>query len=324
MAAGTLALVIVLLLVGYTVQTSAASAQDQVDFPPPGELVSVGPHKLHLNCAGSGSPTVIVEAGSGSWSIHWSVVQHQVAQQTRICTYDRAGYGWSESGPEPRTGEQIVTELHTLLQNAGIEGPYVLVGHSLGGLYTRLYADTYPDEVAGIVLVDALHEKASERMPPAAVQVEEVKLGLFAPASVAAEYGLLAQTVPAVTDAPKGLPPRLHAIHDAYAYRAELFRAMQSEGESLNRATQAVAVSDGLNDTPLAVIRHGMPTMFSYLIGENREESEQAWTELQAELARLSYDSKLIVAQDAGHDVYLDQPNLVANVIQQMVSRVSE
>ncbi len=132
-------------------------------YPPPGELVDVGGHSLHINCVGEGSPTVILESGSGATSVDWANIQPEVANTTRVCAYDRAGSGWSEPGPGPGDPQQIAGELHTLLGNARIDGPYVLVGHSFGGLYIRMYADLYPNEVEGMVLVDSSHPEQSKR-----------------------------------------------------------------------------------------------------------------------------------------------------------------
>src|SRR5215207_9769188 len=113
-----------------------ATQIDQRTYPPPGEMVDVGTHSLHINCLGQGSPTVILESGLGTMSADWANVQPQVAKTTRVCSYDRAGTGWSERGPTPRDPKQIAGELHTLLANAGIDGPCVLVGQSFGGLWT--------------------------------------------------------------------------------------------------------------------------------------------------------------------------------------------
>src|SRR5215213_6006374 len=129
LAAGLLGL----LLLGARSESVAEDA-DVRAYPPPGQLVDVGGYRLHLNCAGTGSPTVVIDAGWGDWSASWSSwVQPEVAKTMRVCTYDRAGMGWSEAGPLPRTAEQFTKELHSLLQRAAIPGPYVLVGHSMGG-----------------------------------------------------------------------------------------------------------------------------------------------------------------------------------------------
>src|SRR6266581_6105799 len=152
-------LLALLALTGFLYQ-SIASAQDASSYPAPGKLIDVGGYRLHLDCTGTarlGSPTVILEAGSGNSSLPWSKVQPGVASFTRVCSYDRAGYGWSDNGPLPSTAGRMVAELHTLLARAGVAGPYVLVGHSYGGLIMQLYTYTYPQQVAGLVLVDSVH-----------------------------------------------------------------------------------------------------------------------------------------------------------------------
>ncbi|KAA6464737.1 alpha/beta hydrolase [Acidobacteria bacterium AB60] len=130
---------------------------------PPGKLVSLGGHKLHVHCTGRGVPAVVVESGLGDFSFDWILVQEQVSRFTRICTYDRAGYAWSEPGPRPRTFDQLNLELHDALLKLGKRGPYVLVGHSYGGPVARNFALTYPHLVAGLVFVDSAFE--GERIP---------------------------------------------------------------------------------------------------------------------------------------------------------------
>jgi len=125
---------------------------------PPGALVDLGGHRLHVHCTGKGSPTVVVENGLGDFSFDWILVQSRVSRFTRICTYDRAGYAWSSPGPKPRTFAQLNLELRDALSKLGEQGPFVLVGHSYGGPVVRNFATTYPQEVAGIVLVDASFE----------------------------------------------------------------------------------------------------------------------------------------------------------------------
>jgi pimeloyl-ACP methyl ester carboxylesterase len=162
---GLLGLVIglvALAVIGVIYQAFATEIYRRI-YPPPGELVDVGGHSLHINCVGEGSPTVILESGSGATSVDWANIQPEVADTTRVCAYDRAGTGWSEPGSGPGDPQQIAGELHTLLSNAGIDGPYVLVGHSFGGLYVLMYADLYPNEVEGMVLVDSSHPEQSAR-----------------------------------------------------------------------------------------------------------------------------------------------------------------
>jgi pimeloyl-ACP methyl ester carboxylesterase len=145
---------------GYEVVQSASDEEYAI----PGRLVDVGTHSLHLNCTGSGSPTVVLQAGGGEMSSAFGWIAPVVAEETRVCVYDRAGHGWSETSGTAQDGAEIAADLHTLLESGQVPGPYVLVGHSFGGLYTLTFAALYPDEVAGMVLVDTT-APASEPAP---------------------------------------------------------------------------------------------------------------------------------------------------------------
>ncbi len=144
---------------------SPGHAQDNVAAPMPlGQLVDIGGRRLHLHCTGAGGPTVVVENGSSSFSIDWALVQSRVTAFTRICTYDRAGFAWSDRGPEENTVEETMDDLHLLLSSASVAAPYVLVGQSIGGMYVRAYQRRYPADVVGLVLVDATPEEDLEYM----------------------------------------------------------------------------------------------------------------------------------------------------------------
>ena len=151
------AFALLVMVAGATYQFLTAMA-DARRFPQEGKSVDVGGYKLNINCIGQGSPTVVLEAGLTVPAISWRSVQGGIARFTRVCSYDRAGYDWSDPGPMPRTTSQSVKELHTLLHNAGEKPPFVLVGHSFGGTIARIYNSDYPDEVAGMVLADTGHE----------------------------------------------------------------------------------------------------------------------------------------------------------------------
>ena len=166
---GILLLVIIAAISGIAYQ-SILNARDAHRHPQEGRSIPLGPEfpgvSLNLNCTGSGSPTVILDTGLGVPAAGWDLVQPEVAKFTRVCSYDRAGYGWSTPGPMPRTSEQIVKELHALLTAAGEKGPYILVAHSFGGFNVRLYTAQYPNDVAGLVLVDTSHEDQNNYLPP--------------------------------------------------------------------------------------------------------------------------------------------------------------
>jgi pimeloyl-ACP methyl ester carboxylesterase len=261
-----------------------ATEIDRRAYPAPGEMVDVGTHRLHINCSGRGSPTVVLESGNGGMSAHWTNVQQEAARTTRVCAYDRAGLGWSEPGPEPRDARQVSGELQTLLANAGIEGPYVLVGHSYGGLYARMYADRYPGEVAGVVLVDSSHPEQFTRSPEGRALYERARwLTALVPPFTRLGVIRFSDFFPAHPD----LPPRQRAQVETFNSSTRHLGTTAEEFRATPETAAQVRGTDGLADKPLAVISAG--------------EQSPGWLEMQDELAALSSNHNHRVVEGATH-----------------------
>jgi pimeloyl-ACP methyl ester carboxylesterase len=289
--------------------------------PPIGRLVDIGGYRLHLACQGKGSPTVVMEAAIGETGLLWSLVQPAVAQTTQACVYDRAGLGWSDPSPSPRTAAVMVEELHTLLATAEVPGPYVLVGHSFGGLLVRLHATRYPQEVAGLVLVDSAHEDQYRRAPSEIrellPQVEEQARQQFEGLKVLIESGSLdAGMLPVPPGLPASAADTFRALVAASPKHVDSFIAEQQAVEAIHAELRVTS----LGDLPLVVLSHGQPMAMPGLSDEVNQTYEQLWQELQAELAGLSSQGRLIVAEGSGHYIQLERPQLVIDAIAEVVT----
>ena len=289
-----------LAIAGAIYQLVATKIDQRKLGPAPGEMVSVGSHKLHISCMGEGSPTVILESAAPGTSVEWSAwVQPEVAKATRVCAYDRAGLGWSEAGPGPRDAEQIISELHTLLENAGIEGPYVLVGHSVGEHHVRVYADWYPEEVAGLVLVDAAHPEQFERIP--GMESGRKMLNVMSKVGpVLAKTGVI--RLSGMFSPPPDLPPLQRKQGENLTYQTPYLMAAFKEYSALPEAMEQARSTDGLGDKPLAVVSasdHGGSMMAASRV--EAEHSEQAAQALQIELTNLSSNSTRRVIEGSDH-----------------------
>jgi pimeloyl-ACP methyl ester carboxylesterase len=295
--------------------------------PPIGKLVKIGSHQLHIYSIGEGNPPVIFESGGASWSLDWTMVQTEVAKFTNACSYDRAGFGWSESGPKPRTSEQIVTELHTLLTKAEIKKPFILVGASFGGHTVRLFAKKYPEEVAGIILLDARHETINSKMPPAWKKLEAAGKGMYQFMLLASRSGALnllgklmgEKAAPPIV---KKLPPEIRTTYIEVGFQPKYFQSNLDELAASGESDKQLSKTGSLGNIPLTVIRHGNPDLFTSMPFEQAKQAEIVWQELQAELAKLSSNSQMIVAEKSGHGIQIDQPSLVVDAIRQMFESV--
>ncbi|MHB9027880.1 MAG: alpha/beta fold hydrolase [Candidatus Latescibacterota bacterium] len=291
-------------------------------------LINVGGYKLHLRCMGEGDPTVILEAGAGGFTSTWSLVQPEVAGFTHVCSYDRAGHAWSDSPPDglPRTVKQLSTELRILLIQAKIKPPYILVGHSLGGFIVRLYAARYPDDVAGMVLVDPSHEDEwTGRFPP------EHRRGLWMMDKSIRALAELSRTgipqfilrhrLPAEI---RKLPPEAQEEVRTMGYRPETLRVIHREFTALEEsAAQLRELAGTLGNLPLLVLRHGQPGPVAHGVSrETADRIEQAFAEAYAKLAALSTRGRLITALQSGREIHIDQPELVTEAIKMVVDMV--
>lgn len=265
------------------------------------------------------------KAGGGSWSLDWALVQAGVAQFTGTCSYDRAGFGWSEPGQQPRTSEQMVKDLHELLTKADVKKPFILVGASFGGHTVRLYAHHYPEDVAGMVLLDARHEDIDDRMPPAWKKQVSAGAGMYRFMLLASRLNLLPllgklmgeRVAPPIV---KKLPTEIRPVYLAVGFQTKYWEANLAELAASTVSDQQLLSAAPLDRIPLTVIRHGIPDIFSRMPAEQARQAERVWQDFQLQLSQLSENSRLVVAENSGHSIQVDEPKLVVEAIRQVVS----
>jgi pimeloyl-ACP methyl ester carboxylesterase len=283
-----------------------ATTGDAAANPRPGRMVDVGGYSLHLDCRGEGSPTIVMDAGLGKSSLDWILVQPELARQTQVCAYDRAGMGWSEASPAPRTPSQIADELHLMLKTAGVPGPYLLVGHSLAGKTVRLFAAAHPDDVAGIVLVDARSERldatADTTAFGAALKAQANLYSLARRLGIARLFGASLIDLPLVSPAVATEMALLETSPVA-------IETTTAEG-LLRAASDDVLTTASLGSIPLVVIAAG------------KNMSQPDWAAAQLATAGLSSNGELIVAEGSGHAVHLEQPETVIDAVARMVDDI--
>jgi pimeloyl-ACP methyl ester carboxylesterase len=282
-------------LVFWSVSTPLIAAE----FPAiPGKRFDVGGYQLHIHCSGSGSPTVIVDVGLGDDSTDWTPIQQAVSTNTRICVFDRPGYGWSDFGPSPRTSNRIASELEILLEQAEIAPPYILVGHSFGGYNIRVFAANNPQMVAGMVLVDASHED----------QYNQFKIKLPNNFNRRGTIMILPKSTDSLAHANK--PPVL---------RERAFHAARAEISALDESSMQLQKNSALPIVPLIVISRGKPEWHGDV---NQQQRENTWIDLQQDLSHLSPISTHMFAHQSGHAIPHEQPEIIIEAIEQIVSQV--
>ncbi|MBA3945071.1 MAG: alpha/beta hydrolase [Herpetosiphonaceae bacterium] len=277
-----------------TAETTVATASSSTVpvTPTPGGFaknIDVGGRTLHILCIGTGTPTVILDTGAGDTSDVWAAVQYRVGKATQVCVYDRANLGLSDPAPKPRTSQDMVKDLHTLLVNAHLAGPYVLVGHSIAGWNVRLFANQYPKEVAGIVLVDASHPDQGPRM------------------------------VAAIPPPSPGESPDLTQYRQGWTAPSPINSPDNPEGQDFETSAVQVRASHSLGDIPLLVLTAGNHQQPPFITAAVAAKLEQAWQAMQHEQAGLSSNSIQIIAKDSDHCIHCDHPQIVSAAIQQVV-----
>jgi pimeloyl-ACP methyl ester carboxylesterase len=263
------------------------------------ERIDIGTHSLHIRCIGEGSPAVVVDTGLGDTSEGWHAMQAQIAQHTRACVYDRAGYGSSEPGPLPRHSAQMADELEQLLEVAGVAAPYVLLGHSLGGLNAQVFAGRHPERLAGLVLLDP---------PP---------LGFITGEAYPELYHMAEQQTAQWQQAAQALK---RSRDPAERAQARFLETLASEHAMflIEGAQQAVAI-ESFGDLPLVIVGASRPNP---AFGEDAEAFQRFWIEQSRELAARSTRGTFVLAPESGHHLHVDAPDVVLEAVRQVVAQV--
>lgn len=330
---GLLALLLLALVAGAIYEAlgrrSAAAA-----YPPPGKLVDVGGRMMHIDCRGAGSPTVVFESGLGTGgTIDWTLVHDRIAQTTRACAYDRAGIMWSDPKETPQHAAAVADDLHALLKGAGITGPLVLVGHSIGGPYVRTYTGRYGDAVAGLVLVDASHPDQVARLGRVSgIDAHPDRASTIMHAANALAWTGIVRFLIRRSEKPKlrteaETRKLAAALAIAGAYGSTSIRGSTSELDGFDRTMDDARAVRSFGSRPLIVLTAMAPFKPEQLTGlglkpEQGARFKQEWQRLHAEQAAFSTRGRQQLVPDASHYIQVDRPDVVIAAVREVVDTV--
>ena len=318
-----IALSVVVLLVGAVTGSASFNAFARIWFrahnPPPGETYTVDGRKMHIDCTGSGSPTIILDAGLGNDAAIWAKVQPALAKTTRVCSDDRAGYGLSETRPAPRDADHIAAELHGLLLEAKVIGPVVLTGHSIAGMYIRDYATRYPEDVAGLVFIDgstpmqqdnpAIKPMMGKGPPPWAIVVAK-------PAFIVGVPRLLGKCSHA-TPGPDIRDSRLQGEEFCGMH----VQAPLGESGNFERSGLETVHTGPYGSLPILIFSHD-PAKSQSTANSTQKMADQAWSQMQEELKKLSTRSRRVIARGSSHNIQIDRADLIEQEVLLFIEQI--
>jgi pimeloyl-ACP methyl ester carboxylesterase len=324
----SLGLLLVGLIVAGTIYEQIGRRRDLRGITRIGKPIVIGGRSLNLYCAGSGKPTVVFESGANNPGLAWLKVQPKIAEFTRACWYDRAGDGWSDPGPFPRTASAIAKDLQALLTAARVPGPYVLVGHSFGGTSLRVFGGMHPEEVAGMVLVDAWHEDEVKRIPrrrgPGPPVLLRRAIDRVTPAFTF--LGLVRLLRPPLRfRPPKGLSREEWLLIQELRRQPKSLAAESSSGMTQDLSGIEARAARGLGDRPLVVLTAGKAEFdpSDAIEAKAAAEDQEIWVhDLQAQLATLSTRGKQIVIQDSTHGIPWEAPEAVIDAVKDVIAAI--
>ena len=301
---------LVLYIFGAIIETRL-EADEWNAYMPLGRMIEVNNRQMHIFCIGeskSGQPSIILEAGLGDSSFTWYSIQLEISQMARVCSYDRSGYGWSDPGPGPRTASVIADELHALLKAAEIDGPYLLVGHSFGGLCTRMFASHYPEEVAALLLVDSLNAEELARLPAwlrgPLLFIPALETGLGAILESAGLLRWLAESnTIELSPVIEHLPKDVQAEAKAQYYRTRTLTTAYTEQIATAQSAVLAHEAGDLGTLPIIAL----------VASNNMDNQSQA----ESDFAALSTNSRVLFVNNSQHYIHLVEPTIVLNAIQE-------
>ncbi|MEA5553383.1 alpha/beta hydrolase [Anabaena cylindrica UHCC 0172] len=317
-----------LILLGITTYHLIASIQEKSKIPPIGKLIDVGGHKLHLYSAGEGKITIILDHSLGGIDGYFLV--EELAKISRVCIYDRAGYGSSQSSNKPRTSEEIVKELHILLKKAEIEPPYILVGDSFGSYNMRLYAHHFPEEVVGMVLTDGLHEKQMLAMPLSLKLLKSFFTVSFLIASLGAALGIVRFL--GIIGAFEVLKKELRQFSSTTLkivkrsfYSSRHWLTMFREMWSLNKSGYQLRKADYFGNMPIVNIKAAnflKPSLGRFYF--SIPPADKLRDKIQSDLLLLSTDCEQLLATKSSHFVWIDEPEVILTAVRRVLEKVEK